>query len=192
MGDSIDNVKGVPGIGEKGARDLIANTDRSNRCSHAADDQAEEIPRRPAHTRRSGAAEPRAGDAFAPMCDVPFEAERFRFRGADRERCYALFSKMEFRTLVPEFAPTASSVDKDYALIDSTEDLTALVAEMKAAGRFSMKVSPTARRRCARRWSASRFRQGRPGALHPARSRGLRRRLLDCRRPRRSPSWRRC
>jgi DNA polymerase-1 len=24
MGDSIDNVKGVPGIGEKGARDLIA------------------------------------------------------------------------------------------------------------------------------------------------------------------------
>ena len=24
MGDSIDNIKGVPGIGEKGARDLIA------------------------------------------------------------------------------------------------------------------------------------------------------------------------
>ena len=24
MGDTIDNVKGVPGIGEKGARDLIA------------------------------------------------------------------------------------------------------------------------------------------------------------------------
>ena len=72
--------------------------------------------------------------------DVPFEIERFRFRGADRERCYALFSKMEFRTLVPEFAPTASSVDKDYALMDSAEDLKALVAEMKAAGRFSMKV----------------------------------------------------
>ena len=24
MGDSIDNIKGVPGIGEKGARELIA------------------------------------------------------------------------------------------------------------------------------------------------------------------------
>src|SRR4029450_13691111 len=62
------------------------------------------------------------------------------FRGADRERCYALFSKMEFRTLVPEFAPTASSVDKDYRLIESADDLKALVAEMTAAGRFSMKV----------------------------------------------------
>ena len=29
MGDSIDNIKGVPGIGEKGARDLIATYGRS-------------------------------------------------------------------------------------------------------------------------------------------------------------------
>src|SRR6185369_17627446 len=35
---------------------------------------------------------------------------------------------------------TASSVAKDYALVTSTEELHALVAEMKAAGRFSMKV----------------------------------------------------
>ena len=34
MGDSIDNIKGVPGIGEKGARDLIAHLrHRSTRCS---------------------------------------------------------------------------------------------------------------------------------------------------------------
>jgi DNA polymerase-1 len=51
-----------------------------------------------------------------------------------------LFSKLEFRTLVPEFAPTASSVAKDYALIGSTEELHALIDEMRAAGRFSMKV----------------------------------------------------
>ncbi len=72
--------------------------------------------------------------------DVPFDIDRFKFRGADRERCYALFSKMEFRTLVPEFAPTASSVSKDYAVIGSTEELAALAAELKAAGRFSLKV----------------------------------------------------
>ena len=29
MGDTIDNIKGVPGIGEKGAKELIGSTDRS-------------------------------------------------------------------------------------------------------------------------------------------------------------------
>ena len=38
MGDSIDNIKGVPGIGEKGARDLIAEYgDLEKLLAHAAE-----------------------------------------------------------------------------------------------------------------------------------------------------------
>src|SRR5205814_8093904 len=38
MGDTIDNVKGVPGIGEKGARDLIAQYgDLENLLAHAGE-----------------------------------------------------------------------------------------------------------------------------------------------------------
>ena len=36
MGDSIDNIKGVPGIGEKGARDLIATLRVARRAARAA------------------------------------------------------------------------------------------------------------------------------------------------------------
>ena len=140
MGDSIDNVKGVPGIGEKGARDLIAQYGSlESLLSHAADIKQKKY-REGLLTHADQARQSRELVTIRTDVDVPFEAEHFRFRGADRERCYALFSKMEFRTLVPEFAPTASSVDKDYALVDSAEDLKALVAEMTAAGRFSMKV----------------------------------------------------
>ena len=141
MGDSIDNVKGVPGIGEKGA----TRVDQHLRFARVA---ARSMPARSSRRNTAKACSTYADQArqsrelvtIRTDVDVPFEIERFRFRGADRERCYALFSKMEFRTLVPEFAPTASSVEKDYALIESTEELHALVAEMKAAGRFSMKV----------------------------------------------------
>ena len=35
MGDSIDNIKGVPGIGEKGARDLIAQLRFARRAPRA-------------------------------------------------------------------------------------------------------------------------------------------------------------
>jgi DNA polymerase-1 len=139
-GDSIDNVKGVPGIGEKGARDLIAQYGSLDALLAHAGEVKQKKYRDGLLAYADQARQSRELVTIRTDVDVPFEIERFRFRGADRERCYALFSKMEFRTLVPEYAPTASSVEKDYALIASTEDLNALVAEMKAAGRFSMKV----------------------------------------------------
>ena len=63
MGDSIDNIKGVPGIGEKGARDLIAHATASLDAllAHAAEVPQQALPRRPAGPRRRCAAEPRAG-----------------------------------------------------------------------------------------------------------------------------------
>ena len=81
-------------------------------------------------------------DAFRyfVLREVPFDADTFRYRGASRERCYALFSQLGFRTLVPEFAPTAASVVKDYALVGSSGELQALVEQLRAAQRFSLKV----------------------------------------------------
>ena len=121
MGDSIDNVKGVPGIGEKGARELIALMDRSKRCCSTPARSSRRSIAKACSAYADQARQSRELVTIDTIVDVPFEIERFKFRGADRERCYALFSKMEFRTLVPEFAPTASSVSKDYAVIESDE-----------------------------------------------------------------------
>ena len=63
MGDTIDNVKGVPGIGEKGARDLISHLRIARRAARARRRRAaEEVPRGAADQRGPGAAEPRAGE----------------------------------------------------------------------------------------------------------------------------------
>ena len=140
MGDSIDNVKGVPGIGEKGARDLIATYGSLESLLAHAGEVKQKKYREGLLTYADQARQSRELVTIHTDVDVPFELERFTFRGANRERCYELFSKLEFRTLVPEFAPTASSVEKDYAVIASTEELAALAAEMKAAGQFSLKV----------------------------------------------------
>ena len=63
MGDTIDNIKGVPGIGEKGARELIAQIriarqpDRARRPSSRTKRYREAL----LAQRRRGAPEPRAG-----------------------------------------------------------------------------------------------------------------------------------
>ena len=140
MGDSIDNVAGVPGIGEKGARDLIAAYGSLESLLEHASEVKQKKYREGLLTYADQARQSRELVTIRCDLDVPFEPEKLTFKGADRERCYALFSKMEFRTLVPEYAPTASSVQKDYAIVGTTEELAALIDEMKAAGQFSLKI----------------------------------------------------
>jgi DNA polymerase-1 len=142
MGDSIDNIKGVPGIGEKGARDLIATYgDLDNLLAHASEisnkRQREGLLNHAADARQS-----RVLARIAVDCPVEFDPESMRYRGASRERCYELFSRLGFRTLVMEFAPTAQTVAKDYAIVDSIEGVAALVDDLRNAGRFALRVLP--------------------------------------------------
>ena len=92
MGDSIDNVKGVPGIGEKGARDLIATYGSLDSLLARAGEVTQKKYREGLLTHADEARQSRELVTIRTDVDVPFEPERFRFTGAARERCYALFS----------------------------------------------------------------------------------------------------
>jgi DNA polymerase-1 len=74
---------------------------------------------------------------------VDFESRRYR--GASRERCYELFSRLDFRVILSDYAPppaTAESVEKDYALVTTIPELDALVEELRAAGEFACRIIP--------------------------------------------------
>ena len=140
MGDAVDNVKGVPGIGEKGARELIA--------AHGDLDALLADPAQVARKRYRTALQEHAEEARLSRelvrirTDVPvrFDAAAFRYQGPDAERCYRLFAALGFRTLVNEYAPTVDAVETDYGIVRSLEELEALVADARAAGRCSLHV----------------------------------------------------
>ena len=140
MGDSSDNVKGVPGIGDKGARELIVQYGSLDALLQNAGEIKQKKYREGLQTHADEARQSRELVTIRTDVDVPFDAETFRYRGPSRERCYELFSRLGFRTLVPEFAPTAASVVKDYSLVGSSDELAALVEQLRTAGRFSLKV----------------------------------------------------
>ena len=52
---------------------------------------------------------------------VEFDADAVRYRGATRERCFQIFNELAFRTIVAEYAPTASSVVKSYRTVNTVE-----------------------------------------------------------------------
>jgi DNA polymerase-1 len=65
-----------------------------------------------------------------------------RYRGPARERAYELFSRLDFRAILSDYAPTADTIEKDYALVTSLDALDALLAELRAAGEFAFRALP--------------------------------------------------
>ena len=139
MGDTIDNIKGVPGIGEKGAKELIGKYGTlDNLIAHAS----ELTPKRKETLLANveAAHQSRELARIHVNVPVPFEPDALRYRGATPERCFQIFNELGFRTLVNEYAPTAASVTRDYRIVNTPEDVKALAARLTARGAFAMSI----------------------------------------------------
>ena len=138
MGDTSDNVKGVPGIGEKGARELIVAYGSLDALLEKASDLKAKKQREALLAHADDARQSRELVTIHTDVPVAFDAEAFTYTGPSRERCYTLFSTLGFRTLVTDYAPSAESVATDYAVVDSLDGVRALVDEIRSRGRVAL------------------------------------------------------
>jgi DNA polymerase-1 len=149
MGDSIDNIKGVPGIGEKGARDLIAQYGTLDALLEHAAEISNKRYREGLLAHAEDARQSRELARIRVDVPVEFDPDSLRYRGVSRERCFELFTRLGFRSLVMEYAPTAETVGKDYAIVADSAGVRALADELRASGRIGLRVltdGPTAMR----------------------------------------------
>jgi DNA polymerase I len=142
MGDSIDNIKGVPGIGEKGARDLIAQYGSLEELLAHASEVSNKRYREGLLAHADDARQSRELARIRTDVPVEFDPAALRYRGASRERCFALFTRLGFRTLIMEYAPDAQTTGKDYALVRTIDEVRELARTLKRAGRFGFRVLP--------------------------------------------------
>jgi DNA polymerase-1 len=139
-GDAVDNVKGVPGIGDKGARDLIAQFGSLDALLEGASGVQQKRYREALLANADAARASR--ELVTIRSDVPVSRDlgALRYRGPDQAACYALFARLGFRTFTSDFAPTAATVSTDYAIVDSLDNLAAAVSEARAAGCLGLRV----------------------------------------------------
>ena len=139
VGDTSDNVAGVPGIGKKGAIDLVTQFGSIDGLLSRLD-ELKPKQRDALTTNRDTLLKSRA--LVTIRTDVPIEVDfqTLKYRGPARGRCYELFTQLAFTTLVNDYAPTADSIQKDYALVTTAVELDALIAELRAAGEFALRV----------------------------------------------------
>lgn len=141
-GDTIDNIPGAPGIGDKGSVELIQQFG----SVEAALDHADEIKRK---TYRESLQSNRdtvllSKELVTISTDVPviLELEEMRTLTPDTGACRALFTELEFTSMLKELVPEERSTKTVFNLKPSPEDIAAFVAEARKQG-FSLAAEPS-------------------------------------------------
>ncbi|HLJ28903.1 MAG TPA: DNA polymerase I [Candidatus Angelobacter sp.] len=131
-GDSIDNIPGAPGIGDKGSVDIIKRFGTlENALDHAA-----EVERK---TYRESLLNNKETILWSKQLvtidqnvSIELDLDKMVAGEPDMDALRALFTELEFTTLLKELVPTLEVRDTDYREAKSVEDLEALQALGKA------------------------------------------------------------
>ncbi|MEX1022317.1 MAG: DNA polymerase I [Dehalococcoidia bacterium] len=149
VGDTSDNIPGVKGIGEKGAKALI---NRYGTLDEMLANLAEIEPKRTRTALENGVDEAILSRELATIVrdvpDIELDLDASRLRDYDRQAVVDLFHELEFRSLLPrlpasdsdEAAVPTDEPEGDYETVTTRAALDALVARVRKAGRFSYVV----------------------------------------------------
>jgi DNA polymerase-1 len=139
-GDSIDNIPGAPGIGDKGSVELI----RRFGSVEQALDRAAEVEKK---TYRESLQNNRDNILLSKKlvtidCDVPIELNvgAMRVGEPDIETLRALFTELEFTSLLKELLPVVEVSEAHYTEAKSASDVEAVLKAALSGGALAVAV----------------------------------------------------
>ncbi len=148
MGDSSDNIPGVPGIGEKRARSLLERYGSLDAILARAD----EVKGKMGEALRDHADQARMSRELARLRpDMPLEMSYRDLapEKPDRPRLAELFNKLAFRKLAEEFggpdaeARPEAAQSKRFTCVDTTTALRKLASRLRKADAFAFDTEAT-------------------------------------------------
>jgi DNA polymerase-1 len=147
-GDSVDNIPGAPGIGDKGSVELIQTFGTVEAAMDAAVQTPDLIKRK---VYRESLANNRDNIALSKelvtihtSVPIEFTIEAMRTQPVDNAACRALFTELEFTTLLKDLAPDVDATPVTYAMNATAADLDALLAEARSTGAVAIALAANA------------------------------------------------
>jgi len=139
-GDSVDNIPGAPGIGDKGSVELIQQFG----TVEAALDRASEVKRKTyresLENNRDAVLLSKELVTIHTSVPLPLNLDEMRTQPPDVSACRALFTELEFTTLLKELAPAQTARAVEHLTEPSSGDIADFVREARAQG-FALAVS---------------------------------------------------
>ncbi len=145
VGDSSDNVPGVPGVGMKTAAELLKQLGSLDGIYQRLDEVKKQ---RIKDSLRDNESEARVSLRLVSLhtgSDVNLDLEALRYGGADVTALRALFTELGFTRLLKTMKAPEAAVKQGAVVVALTEDdLTTFAREAKAEGRFAVIAHGTA------------------------------------------------
>ena len=142
-GDSVDNIPGVPGIGEKTAIELIKIFGSIENLLAHLDQIRQKRVKEKLETHGELA---RLSRQLATICtDVPltYRLKDFTFSSPDLKALREIFKELEFNKLLKELPEEKNPDAKEYHLITDRNKFLALLEDLRKAGLFAIDLETT-------------------------------------------------
>ncbi|HTM87377.1 MAG TPA: DNA polymerase I [Terriglobales bacterium] len=133
-GDSIDNIPGAPGIGDKGSVELIRRFGSVEAALQHAAEVEKKTYRESLQNNREAVLKSKELATIETNVPVTLEVEPMRAQEPDAEACRRLFTELEFTTLVKDFISGVEVAETDYSEAKSAGDVQAIVKAVKKDG----------------------------------------------------------
>src|SRR6202789_599015 len=143
-GDAIDNIPGAPGIGDKGSVELIQQFGSVEGALDRADEVKKKTYRESLQNNRENILLSKELVTIHTSVPIAFSLDAMRTRPVDNAACRALFTELEFTTMLKDLAPDVDAVATSYNVKATAEDLAKLLAEARGAGHLAVALAANA------------------------------------------------
>jgi len=147
MGDSVDNIPGAPGIGSKGAVQLIKQFGSIEKALEHWEEVKHKTYRESLRNNAELIRQSRELARIKSDLDVELNLEELKARPPDRAAAYELFRELEFQALTREFVDAAQAVSaiandtRDYRLIRKEPELRAFLQTLWNAEQVGIAIA---------------------------------------------------
>jgi len=142
-GDSVDNIPGIPGVGEKTALSLIQQFHSIENLFQNTDQVVRPSLKKKIEEFKEQALLSKKLVTIKNSVPVDVTLDNLRLGSPKKERLLEIFREMEFKSLIKRFSEHAELSKKDYRVIHTKEELASLIENIKKKGIFCFDTETT-------------------------------------------------
>ncbi|HEY0005952.1 MAG TPA: DNA polymerase I [Pyrinomonadaceae bacterium] len=159
MGDAVDNIPGAPGIGAKGAVQIVKQFGSIENALAQWEEVKHKTYRESLRNNADLIRQSRELATIRTDVSIQLDLDKLRSRPPDRAAAYELFRELEFQALTREFSDAAASAhavsaQRRYRLINKRSDLDSLVRSLWDAEHWGFALSDSTRAGAGQQGSA--------------------------------------
>ncbi len=142
-GDSVDNIPGAPGIGDKGARDLIARFGSVEAALDRAAEVERKMYRESLQNNREQILLSKQLATIQTKVPIEWDLSALRAQPPSNSGLKSLYKELEFFSLLKDLAPEDDSATRDYGSLGDAAEIAAWLAKRPSHAPLALALDMT-------------------------------------------------